>query len=398
MTRRGEAGRALGISTTASLVGGLFGVAAFALLGNALAQLSLKIGAAEYFLLAVAGLCLVALAAKGNALKGIIMGGLGLMLTFIGRSVVTGDKRFTFGTVYLEDGLQFIPIVIGAFALAQALVLVNEKGAMSAADSKVSGVMAGTKEVFKFPVPLVRSSVLGTIIGIVPGLGINAASFITYVVEKNAAKDKDTFGEGNTKGLIAPQTAIGAVTSSALIPAFALGVPGSSSAALFLSALSIHGIQTGYSFYSKNGDMVSTIIWGMLLAQFAFAILGLLGAKYFAKITEMPNSLLVPLILMLSVVGAYATRRQIMDVAVMLAAAVIGYCLERNKFPLSCLILGLILGSLAEDNYCRAMRLSGGSWSIFFTRPISLALIIIIVVCFAWPLLKKLFNRKQTAG
>ena len=398
MTRKGEAGRALGISTMASLVGGLFGVAAFALLGNALAQLSLKIGAAEYFLLAVAGLCLVALAAKGNALKGIIMGGLGLMLTFIGRSVVTGDKRFTFGTVYLEDGLQFIPIVIGAFALAQALILVNEKGAMSASDSKVSGVMAGTKEVFKFPVPLIRSSVLGTIIGIVPGLGINAASFITYVVEKNAAKDKDTFGEGNTKGLIAPQTAIGAVTSSALIPAFALGVPGSSSAALFLSALSIHGVQTGYSFYSKNGDMVGTIIWGMLLAQFAFAILGLLGAKYFAKITEMPNSLLVPLILMLSVVGAYATRRQVMDVVVMLVAAVIGYCLERNKFPLSCLILGLILGSLAEVNYCRAMRLSGNSWSIFITRPISLALIVVIVVCFAWPFLKKLFGKKRTAG
>nr|WP_325204070.1 tripartite tricarboxylate transporter permease [uncultured Oscillibacter sp.] len=398
MTRKGEAGRALGISTVSSLVGGLFGVAAFALLGNALAQLSLKIGAAEYFLLAVAGLSLVALAAKGNALKGIIMGGLGLMLTFIGRSVVTGDKRFTFGTVYLEDGLQFIPIVIGAFALAQALILVNEKGAMSASDSKVSGVMAGTREVFKFPVPLIRSSVLGTIIGIVPGLGINAASFITYVVEKNAAKDKDTFGEGNTKGLIAPQTAIGAVTSSALIPAFALGVPGSSSAALFLSALSIHGIQTGYSFYSKNGDMVSTIIWGMLLAQFAFAILGLLGAKYFAKITEMPNSLLVPLILMLSVVGAYATRRQIMDVVVMLVAAVVGYCLERNKFPLSCLVLGLILGSLAEDNYCRAMRLSGNSWSIFITRPISLALIIVIVVCFAWPFLKKAFGKKNAEG
>lgn len=397
MTRRGEAGRALGISTVSSLVGGLFGVAAFALLGNALAQLSLKIGAAEYFLLAVAGLCLVALAAKGNVLKGIIMGGLGLMLTFVGRSVVTGDKRFTFGTIYLEDGLQFIPIVIGAFALAQALVLANEKGAMSKSDSKVSGVMAGTKEVFKFPVPLIRSSVLGTIIGIIPGLGINAASFITYVVEKNAAKDKDTFGEGNTKGLIAPQTAIAAVTSSALIPAFALGVPGSSSAALFLSALSIHGIQTGYSFYSKNGDMVSTIIWGMLLAQFAFAILGLLGAKYFAKITEMPNSLLVPLILMLSVVGAYATRRQILDVALMLIAAVAGYFLEKNKFPLSCLILGLILGSLAEDNYCRTMRLSGGSWSVFVTRPISLVLIIVIVVCFAWPFLKKALGRKKIA-
>lgn len=395
MTRRGEAGRALGISTMSSLVGGLFGVAAFALLGNALAQLSLKIGAAEYFLLAVAGLCLVALAAKGNALKGIIMGGLGLMLTFVGRSVVTGDKRFTFDTIYLEDGLQFIPIVIGAFALAQALVLANEKGAMSKSDSKVSGVMAGTKEVFKFPVPLIRSSVLGTIIGIVPGLGINAASFITYVVEKNAAKDKDSFGEGNTKGLIAPQTAIAAVTSSALIPAFALGVPGSSSAALFLSALSIHGIQTGYSFYSKNGDMVSTIIWGMLLAQFAFAILGLLGAKYFAKITEMPNSLLVPLILMLSVVGAYATRRQILDVVVMLIAAAAGYFLEKNKFPLSCLILGLILGSLAEDNYCRTMRLSGGSWSVFVTRPISLVLIIVIVVCFAWPFLKKVLGKKK---
>lgn len=226
LSKRGEAGRALGISTMSSFIGGVVGVLALAALGPLLAQASLLIGPSEFFMLAVAGLALVALASKGNTAKGIIMSGLGLMISFVGRSVVTGERRFVFGTIYLEDGIQFVPMVIGLFALAQAMVLANESGAIAPLKKSVSGVLTGCMDVLKNPITVIRSSVLGTVIGIVPGLGINAANFIAYVVEKNSAKDADTFGQGNVKGIIAPECANNAVTSAALIPAFGLGVPG----------------------------------------------------------------------------------------------------------------------------------------------------------------------------
>ena len=192
MSKRGEAGRALGISTSASFVGGIVGVLSLAFLGQILAEFSLKIHSAENFMLAFAGLCLVAVASKGNSLKGVIMGGLGLMLTFVGRSVVTAERRFTYGTIYLEDGIQFVPVVIGAFALAQAFVLAKEEGSMSANAAHVSGVLDGVRDVLKHPIVTLRSAIIGAVIGIVPGLGINAASFITYVVEKNRADRKST--------------------------------------------------------------------------------------------------------------------------------------------------------------------------------------------------------------
>lgn len=395
LSKRGEAGRALGISTMSSFIGGVIGVISLAALGPALAQASLLIGPSEFFLLAVAGLALVAVASKGNTVKGIIMSGLGLMLAFVGRSVVTGERRFVFGTIYLEDGIQFVPMVIGLFALAQAMVLANESGAIAPLKKGVSGVMTGVKDVLKNPVTVIRSSVLGTIIGIVPGLGINAANFIAYVVEKNSSKDPDSFGKGNVRGIIAPETANNAVTSSALIPAFGLGVPGSSTAALFLSAMMIQGLQPGYGFFTSGNALFPTIVWGMLFAQVAFLVLGLLGARYFAKITQVPNSLLVPYILSLSVVGSFALRGQMMDVVVMVIAGVAGYYLQKNNYPLACLILGNILGTLAEDNFCRAMRISRNSLSIFFTRPVSFVLVLVIVFAFAWPYLKKLVNRAR---
>ncbi|MCI6363054.1 aconitase family protein [Intestinimonas butyriciproducens] len=186
-----------------------------------------------------------------------------------------------------------------------------------------------------------------------------------------------------------------AVTSAALIPAFGLGVPGSSTAALFLSALMIQGLQPGYAFFTSGNDLFPTIVWGMLFAQVSFLVLGLLGARYFAKITQVPNSILVPFILSLSVVGSFALRGQMMDVVVMIIAGVAGYYLQKNGYPLACLILGLILGNLAEDNFCRAMRISRNSLSIFFTRPVSLILILIIAFSFAWPQIKKHLSKAK---
>jgi putative tricarboxylic transport membrane protein len=397
LSKRGEAGRALGISTMASGIGGIIGVLSLAVLGPPLAQASLLIGPPEFFVLAVAGLCLVSLAAKGNTIKGIIMGGFGLMLSFVGRSVVTGQRRFVFDTIYLEDGIQFVPMVIGLFAFAQAMVLANEEGAISEIKTNIAGVWKGCMDVFKNPVTTLRSSVLGTIIGIVPGLGINAANFIAYVVEKNASKEPETFGQGNVKGIIAPESANNAVTSSALIPAFGLGVPGSSTAALFLSAMMIHGLQPGHNFFTSGNNLFSTIVWGMLLAQVVFVVLGLAFAKYFAQITRVPNSILVPFILGLSVVGSFALRVQLMDVVIMLVAGVVGYYLQKYDFPLACLILGIILGPLAEDNFMRSMRISRNDLSIFVTRPISLAFVLLIVVSFLWPVIKTRLPVKKAA-
>lgn len=378
----------------ASFIGGVVGVLALAALGPLLAQASLLIGPSEFFMLAVAGLALVALASKGNTVKGIIMSGLGLMISFVGRSVVTGERRFVFGTIYLRTASSLSPWS-SVFSPWPSYGSGKRVRCHRPAEKSVSGVLTGCMDVLKNPITVIRSSVLGTVIGIVPGLGINAANFIAYVVEKNSAKDADTFGQGNVKGIIAPECANNAVTSAALIPAFGLGVPGSSTAALFLSALMIQGLQPGYAFFTSGNDLFPTIVWGMLFAQVSFLVLGLLGARYFAKITQVPNSILVPFILSLSVVGSFALRGQMMDVVVMIIAGVAGYYLQKNGYPLACLILGLILGNLAEDNFCRAMRISRNSLSIFFTRPVSLILILIIAFSFAWPQIKKHLSKAK---
>lgn len=397
-TKRGEAGRALGISTMASFVGGIMGVLALLFLGPPLARLSLDIGPPEFFMLALVGLCLVSMASKGNTIKGLMMSGLGLMLSFVGRSVVTAEKRFIFNTLYLEDGVAFVPVVIGVFAFAQAMVLSNEAEITGELNSNVSGVWTGVMDVVKRPVSVLRNAAFGTIIGILPGLGINAANFMCYVAEKNFSKNPDAFGTGVVEGIIAPEAANNGSTTGSLIPAFGLGVPGSATAALFISALMIHGLRPGADFFKGETSIFPTIIWGMLFAQVAFLVMGLIGAKWFAKITLVPNSLLVPIILVLCFVGSLSYRNMFEDVIVMVIFGIAGYYLQKCKYPLACLILGMILGPLAEDNFCRSLLLSRNSVTIFFTRPISLVLFLLIVVAFATPPIRKLMKKRKEAA
>lgn len=394
LAKKGEGGRALGAATMASFAGGVAGVVALMFLGPVLAELSLKIGPAEYFMLALAGLSLVSVASKGDTIRGLLMGGLGLMLAFVGRNVITGSARFTFNTLYLEDGIPFVPIVIGAFAFSQAMVLADEPGSI-AEIRKVSGLWTGIKETLMRPFSLIRGAIIGVVLGILPGVGINAANFISYLVEKNTSKHPESFGEGNICGVIAPETANNASTSATLIPAFGLGIPGGSSAALFLSALMIHGITPGYDFFKSNGTLFPTVIWGMLLAQVMFLILGVIGTDYFVKITLVPNALLVPSIMLLSFIGSFALRNRVTDVFVMVLFGIVGYYLSKFKYPLACLVLGIILGDLAESNFNRALRISHGSLDIFVTRPISLVLFIIIIMSLLYPYVKEYMAKKS---
>ena len=395
MAKKGEGGRALGAATIASFVGGIAGVLALMLLGPVLAEVSLKFGPAEFFMLAFAGLSLVAIASKGDTVRGLMMGAFGLMLAFFGRNVITGTPRFTMGTLYLEDGIKFVPVVIGVFAFAQAIVLSKQHGSISKA-LKVTGVWQGVIDTLKKPISLIRNSIIGVAIGILPGLGINAANFIAYLVEKNSSKHPETFGKGEICGVIAPEVANNASTSASLIPAFGLGVPGSSTAALFLSALTIHGLTPGYGFFTSNGDLFPTIIWGMFLSQLMFLILGLLGANYFVKVTQVPNALLVPIIMVLSFIGSFAYRNQAYDVLLMVVFGVIGYYLTKYKYPLACLVLGMILGDMAEANFNRAIRISRGSLRIFIDKPISLALLVIIIISLLAPFIKSIYLKRKS--
>lgn len=395
MARKGQSGKALGISVTASLIGGLIGVMVLQFFGPVLGAFSLKLGPAENFMLAVAGLSLVALSSKGSTLRGLIMGCLGIMVAFIGRSTVTGVKRFVFGTYFLEDGLKFVPISIGLFSLAQAMVLVGDTSQFDAENEKITSLFDGMKEVLIRPITTIKNAIIGTVLGIVPGVGINASSFIAYVLEKSTAseEEKKEFGNGSVKGILAPEAANNACTMGALIPAFGLGIPGSSSAALFLSAMMIHGLEPGAEFYADK-EMFYTVIVGMYAANFAFFIIGSALCGVFAKVIKVKNTILAPAIGVLCIAGAFAYRNSILDVLVMLVSAVFGYIFIKLEWPVASLILGLILGNMMEENFNRCMIMSDNTMSIIFQKPISLALLIIIVLSFCLPVIMKLLKER----
>jgi putative tricarboxylic transport membrane protein len=402
LAKQGRAGYALGASTGASFIGGVIGVIAMVTIAPPLADFSLKIGPAEYFKLAFFGLSMVAVAAKGDTMKGMVLGILGVATSFIGRSQLTGSLRFTMGIDFLEDGISFVSASIGLFAISQAIILAEEGGAISGKIHAVEKPWSGFMACIKHPISTLRGSIIGVLLGIVPGVGISTASFVAYMTEQRTSKNPESFGKGNIKGVIAPESSNNACVSGELIPAFALGIPGGSTAAIFIAALTIHGLRPGLEFFSSGGVMVNTVFIGMFLAQVVFLIVGMTMASTFAKITRIPNAILVPIILVFSFVGAYAESRQMGDVVVALLFGLIGYVLFKYKWPITCMVLGMVLGHLAENNFHRALQIGGNSYSIFVTKPISLTLLILIVLLLLYnylegPIKKAIKNSRKAA-
>jgi len=397
MAQKGKAGFAMGISTLGSFIGGIAGWISLVVLSPALIWIALKMGPAEYFMVALMALSLLALASGGQLLKGLFLGAIGLLLSFIGRDPITAEARFTFGFLYLEDGLPLAPVVLGLFALSQALVLAGETGSISQFRT-VGKVWEGFVEVLRLPATIVRASIVGIVMGVLPALGLSSANVVAYFIEKRASKHPETFGHGESRGLLAPEIAKNACIVGDLIPTFTLGIPGSSVTAIFLAAMIMHGIQPGAEFFSRSGALPYTVFAGILLAQISFFIMGLLFARQFAKAVLIPNALLVPLIVVLSFVASLALRSNMEDIVVTLVFGVLGYIMSRYRYPAACLVLGLVLGDLVEANFHRALLIGRGSYAIFFTRPISLTLFVLTVAMVAWPYVKLLFPRSVKAG
>ncbi|HYE81646.1 MAG TPA: tripartite tricarboxylate transporter permease [Clostridia bacterium] len=384
LTRKGKAAEALGALVGSSFVGGIVGVLALMFIAPPMAEFSLKIGPAEYFMLAMFGLSMVAVAGKGDTAKGLILGCLGLLFSFVGIDVITGAERFTFGSTFLEDGLSTVSATIGLFALSQVFILAEEGGSIAGEFTLVTKPWSGIRATIKYWYVTLRSSILGVSIGMIPGIGISTASILSYIAEKRISKNPESYGEGNIRGVIAPQASSNACVSGELIPAFALGIPGGATAAIFLAAMTLHGLRPGLSFFSTGGALVDTIFMGMIMAQFVILFFGLTSTPLLAKITKVPNAILVPVIMALCFVGAFAVNNYIEDVIVAIVFGVIGYVMFKNKWPMQCLVLGLVLGEIAESNFHRAMQISGGSYGIFVQKPISLVLLISIVAILFW--------------
>jgi len=330
---------------------------------------------------------MVAVTAKGDTLKGLMIGILGVLISMIGSDIFTGGFSFTFGTEYLEGAIPFISIVIGMFALAQAFVLAEEGGQISKVGRVTGDVYQGIIFVCKHWITIHKNSILGCVLGAIPGVGINITNFLAYLLQKRSSKDPDSFGKGNPLGVIAPETANNACVSAELIPAFALGIPGGATAAFFLAATNIYGLRPGYTFFTEGGSIVYVLILGLFFSQFLFFFLGIFGANYFAKVTLIPSALLVPIIMALSFIGGVAERSLFADVMVVLVSGVIGYIMQKNNYPTACFILGIILGPLVERNFVRALPMFDGGFSIFISSPIRIVLLIIIITVIAWELL-----------
>ncbi len=393
-TKLGQPGRALGLSTTASTFGGIFSTLCLIIMAPLLAKIALQFSKPEYFALAIFGLSIITSVSSGSVVKGIMGGLFGLFLATIGIDDMTGTVRFTMGTTYLMGGVSFIPVLIGVFAFAQVLNSIeeyyhHERGEQHMVIDRLLPSIADLKRVF---VTLVRSSAIGTFIGCVPGTGGDIASFVAYDQAKRWSKHSDNFGNGEPEGVVAPEAGNNAVSGGAFIPVLTLGIPGDGATAIMMGALMVQGLQPGPMLFVEKAPDVYAIFIGLLLANVVMGIMGFSLIKLFTKVVNIPVHILLPLITMMTFVGTYSYNNSLNDVYLMVGSGIVGYFLNKLGFSMSAIIIGIILGGMAEQNFVGSLIMSDGSFSIFFTRPLCLAFLIAAALSLLSPLLGKLFK------
>lgn len=393
-SKRGEAGRALGISTMSSYIGGVVSCLCLWLISPQLAKLALKFSSAEFFLLAVFGLCIIANISGKNMVKGLICGFLGILAASVGIDSVTGYVRFS-QNVNLLSGVPYIPVMIGLFAMSQAFDSIEEIYSKDEVNTKLTRVLPTKQDMKTMLRTAPLTGLIGTFIGIVPGAGADIGSFVGYNTARSISRHPEEFGKGSVEAVAASEGGNNGVTGGALIPMLTLGVPGDAVAAIMIGALTIQGLNPGPMLFKDNPVLVYTIFLGMFVANTIMVLMGFSCIRIFTKVLSVPKTVLTPIIFVLCVVGSFAMRNNLFDVGVMLVAGIIGYFMNKIKIPSSPAILGLILGPMAEKNFRTALLKSGGSYSVFFGTPICWFFLILIVVSLFGGNIKKLFMRKK---
>ncbi|MCC7045654.1 MAG: tripartite tricarboxylate transporter permease [Alphaproteobacteria bacterium] len=397
MNRQGRGGEALGISLVSGLVGGLFGLVLLVLFTESLARVALAFTPPAYCALGILGLSVVASLSGGSLTKGLIAAVIGLMLGTVGTDPVSGVPRFTFGEPDLLGGLRPVVVMVGLFAFGELLVQINEPAwaKTNAGDARMK--LPGWAVWKRMMKPLGIASLVGTIEGLTPGGGGSIASLVSYNEAKRWSKHPEEFGKGSVEGVAAPEAANNVVTATALIPLLSLGIPGSNSAAILLGGFLIHGLQPGPMLFEKNPEVVIGLYGGLLVANIAMLVIGMIVLSPCIWLVNRPKPLLLAFIFALVVSGIYSIEQSFFDVGTTLAAGVLGYAMRWIGMPFLPLVLGLVLGYLVESNYRRTLVISGGDHMAFLTDPVALGLLVASVLLVAYTLGRELKARAATS-
>lgn len=388
LTQKGKAGVALNISIISSGIGILMSTILLFFTAVPLSEFALNFGPEAYFSLALMGLSLVSIFASGSLIKGGIAMMIGLGLATIGLDAQTGVPRFAFNPEFFE-GLPLVPALLGLFALSEVLFMIEQSRQEPHKSSTMSGIFVVPFSVYyKLKYTLLRSSLIGYIIGIIPGAGASIASFLSYGVAKRVSKTPDEFGKGSLEGISASESANNAAVSGALAPLLALGIPGSPTTAIIIGALMIHGIQPGPLLFTMNPEVPFTIFASLWISVPIMVLIGLLGAKYWAKVADVPRSILAAIVTCICLMGAYSSENSMFPVYITIAFGLLGYIFRKADIPLAPIVLALVLGEMLETNFRRAVVISGGDYWVFFQKPLSLILLSVAIISFLIPILK----------
>lgn len=396
LAKKGKAGLAIGIATMTSAIGGILSVFALAIFTPLIAGIALKFTSLEMLSIAVFGISVIAYISPGSSIKGLIAGIIGLLIGTIGYDPVTSTQRFTFGQVHLLGGVQFIAAMIGLFGLSEIL-LSAEKGRKSE-EAPILHTVTNPFECFKYFKRLIptimRSSLIGVIIGAIPGAGGTIASIVSYASEKKISKNPHELGQGSLEGIAAAESSNNACTGGAMTTMLALGIPGDAVTAILIGAFILHGLTPGPMLYKTNFDFVSAIFIGMFIINVMILVLGLFGAKYFAKLLLIPKPILNTTIMTLCIIGTYGVQNNIFDVVTMLVFAALGYIMTKAEIPRAPIVLALILGPIMEENLRRWITLADGNYvqslvKSFSSNPISLIIFSITIITLLLPLFQK---------
>ncbi|HEX2501241.1 MAG TPA: tripartite tricarboxylate transporter permease [Methylomirabilota bacterium] len=395
MARQGRAGPALGMAAIGSFIAGTISVVLLMLLARPLIRVALEFGPAEYFAIMLLALLTLGGLTGESVMKGLLMAAFGLLLGTVGGDPMTGTPRFTFGEPSLLDGLEFLPVTIGLFAVAEVLTTATRSLAHDVYAAPIRGLLPSRADWWACRWTLPRASLIGFVVGVLPGAGATLASIIAYLTEKRLSRHPERFGTGVIEGVAAPETANNAASGGAMVPLLTLGVPGSGTTAIMLGALMLWGLRPGPLLFEKNPDLVWGLIASMYIGNVLLLILNLPLIGLWVRLLSVPPRILMPLILLFCFTGTYAVSGNPFDLWVMVAFGIVGFVLQRYGYPVAPIVLGLILGPMLETHFRRALIVSRGNYAIFLQRPIAAALLAVAAIYLLAPVVAWAWRRRR---
>ncbi len=393
LTKAGRPGVGLGVSLVASTVGGLVGTVILIFCSVPLARMAVSFHPADYFALAIFGLSSVVSIGGRRWIKALITALLGLLINAIGVDPITGVSRFTFGIPQLYEGFSLIPAIIGLFAISEVFAQIQEQNLTSVRIDQAEAGWPGFRDYWRLKLPILRSSIIGTIIGIFPGAGVTIASFISYDIARCFSRQPELFGRGSPEGVAAAEAANSSSVGGALVPLLTLGIPGSASTAVLIGALMIHEVVPGPRLFQDHPEIVYGLFASLLFANLVLLLLGLFGSRLWVAVTVIPKPVLYPLILAAAVVGSFSVRDSMFDVVSCLAFGCLGWVLRRHDYPVVPIVLGMVLGQVLEVRFRQAVLMQG--YGIFFQRRICLSILIVSALSILIPVFRQSFTPRD---